>query len=85
MELIDRTLAKITFQTETDWIECYLRQDSLTDKPYTVVERHEKTNHGFTLTEYDDATEALIAYDAARVRVKASIAKALDTDTYQGA
>lgn len=81
MKIIDRNLENITFsagQVRTvHWIECYLHEDSLAEKRYTVVERHDKANTGFVMHQFDDEAQARECYAQAAVRVKESIRLAL--------
>lgn len=84
-ELINRTLKEVRFNAKLRdtkyWIECYLNEDTLAPKRYTVVERIDVNSRGgnndFTFRDTDDLAEAEAWYAAAEVRVKAAITEAL--------
>jgi hypothetical protein len=71
MEIVDRMLLRITFQMGDEWLECYLHESSLLDKPFVVVER--TSAKSLRRTEYDCREEALAAYDVAAERTKAAV------------
>jgi hypothetical protein len=71
MKLIDRTLARINFQTNTEWIECYLHEDEMAGHRFIVVERASVGEFG--IREYDDEEKARTDYANAVKRTKARI------------
>lgn len=71
MKLIDRTLARINFQTNTEWIECYLHEDEMAGHRFVVVERANIGECG--IREYDTEEEARADYDVAVKETKARI------------
>lgn len=83
--LIDRNLKEIRFHATMHntkyWLECYLHENSLTAKRYTVVERVDINSRGgtndFEMFETDDLAEAEAKYAAAERRVKLDIADAM--------
>lgn len=83
--LISRELKQVRFtatlRDTKHWMECYLHEDSLTEKRYAVVERVNINSRGgnndFVVKHTDDLAEAEAWYAEAEARVKAEIAKAL--------
>lgn len=82
---IDRTLARVRFNTVEVFIECYLQEDNLAPHLYTVVEQHEKGNNAHTLKHFDDFDEACTAYEAAAERVRVHIHQALEVEFHDNA
>lgn len=78
MDTIDRYISRASYQTPYEWFECYLHQHSLQDRQFTVVERHGRGNHDFTVVDYATLDLAMDEYIHVLARTKARIAAAVE-------
>lgn len=73
----DKELDSVRFITQAHWFECSIHESDLTEKRYTIIERHCKDANGFGSVSTDDKDEATKLYVEAKRRVIANIADAL--------
>jgi hypothetical protein len=75
-EIIDRSLGRVYFLMDDGvWIQCYLHENTLWEKRFTVVEQPCRAE--CVLSHFDTLEEAQPVYDAAVARTKALILEAL--------